>query len=144
MAPTIKQGDSVIADILYYKSSSVQRGDVVIVKDPDGRRSAKGEIEMYVKRVVGLGGDKVQIKNAKVYVNDQVMSGVLGSAKYETDFPVEDFGPVTVLPGQYFLLGDNLPNSADSRQWEHSVTLGSFYGKVTMVKAASTGKIRSL
>src|SRR5437868_13788054 len=75
MEPTVNPGDSVFADPVYYKHSPVQRGDMVVVKDPDGKMSVDGKREeMYVKRVIGLGGDRIQILSGEVYVNDRVLS----------------------------------------------------------------------
>jgi len=145
MAPTVKQGDSVFADLFYYKHSPVQRGEIVIVKDPDGKMHPSGREEMYVKRIVGLGSDRIRILAGKVYVNDHLADGVLGTGRYQSSFPVDDFGPVTVPEGQYFLLGDNLPDSIDSRQWKHStVNIDGIYGKVTAIQDGNTKHIRYL
>jgi signal peptidase I len=145
MEPTVNPGDSVFADLFYYKHSSVQRGDIVIVKDPDGKMTADGKREeMYVKRIIGIGGDKIQIASGKVYVNGRALSG-FDTGRYVSNFPVDDFGPVVVPPGEYFLVGDNLPNSLDSRQWKHStVNINSIYGKVTAIQDGKTKKTRYL
>ena len=146
MAPTVNEGDSVFADLFYYKHSPVQRGDIVVVKDPVGKMNSSGDREeMYVKRIIGLGGDQILITSGKVYVNNRLLDGAFGTGKYESDFPVEDFGPVTVPQGEYFLVGDNLANSYDSRQWQHStVNLNGIYGKVTGIQDAKTKKTRYL
>jgi signal peptidase I len=109
MSPTIKRGDTIFADPLYYKKAAVQRGDVVVVIDPDGKTDSAGQPEMYVKRVIGLGGDKVRITAAKVYVNDRLLDGILGSGRYEADFPVDDFGPVEVPQTDSFSLVTTCP-----------------------------------
>ena len=145
MAPTVNPGDSVFADLFYYKHSPVERGDIVVVKDPDGKMAVDGKREeMYVKRVIGLGGDKIQVLSGKVYVNDRVLNG-FGTGKYSSNFPVDDFGPVSVPQGEYFLVGDNLANSYDSRQWKHStVNIDGLYGKVTAIQDGRTKTIRYL
>lgn len=145
MSPTIKEGDTVFCDTIYYQHSTVTRGDIVVVRDPDGKTNPDGSVQMYIKRVIGLGGDKVQITSNKVYVNNGVLSGILGSGKYFTDEPVEDFGPVVVPKDEYFLVGDNLANSADSRHWKRStVKIEDIHGKVTQVKDKDSGEMRSL
>jgi signal peptidase I len=145
MAPTIKEGDTVSCDPLYYKHSDVTRGDVVVVKDPDGKKHPSGREEMYVKRIIGLGGDKVQIVSGRVFVNGQALGGAFASGNYFSDNQVEDFGPVVVPQGEYFLVGDNLANSYDSRYWKRSmVKIEDIYGKVTLLKDKNSGEIRSL
>jgi len=145
MAPTVKAGDSIFANPIYYKYSPVRRGDIVVVKDPDGKMYSSRREEMYIRRVIGLGGDKIQVKDGKVYVNDRLLSGVLGSGKYATAYPVEDYGPIIVPTGEYFLVGDNLANSYDSRSWKHpTVKIDGIYGKVTMIKDGESGEMHSL
>ena len=145
MIPTVNPGDSVFADLFYYKHSSVQRGDIVVVKDPDGKMTIDGKREeMYVKRIIGLGGDKIQIVSGKVFVNGRVLNG-FDIGKYASDFPVDNFGPVVVPQGEYFLVGDNLANSYDSRHWKHStVDVNGIYGKVTAIQNGKTQTIRYL
>ena len=142
MAPTINPGDVVFADPTFYKHSAVSRGDIVVVIDPDGKMNDNGQPEMYIKRVVALGHDKIQVVGAKVYVNGQLVSGVLGSGRYASDFPAEDFGPVVVPSNTFFVMGDNLPNSFDSRHWKHPIQFEKLYGKVTTVKDGKTGMVR--
>jgi len=144
MAPTIKAGDEVFADPLYYKHSPVQRGDIVVVKDPEGRKSADGkQEELYIKRIIGLAGDRIQLTAGTVYVNGRVLNGFAGG-QGESDAPIVDFGPIVVPPGEYFLVGDNLANSYDSRHWKHPVNMNGIYGKVTAIKDGKTNNVRYL
>jgi signal peptidase I len=147
MAPTLKVGDVIFADPIAYKIADPQRGEIVVVKAPDGETTPNGQIQMFPKRIIGVGGDKIQIVADKLYVNDQrlVIGVIPQTGKYFSDHPVGNFGPVTVPKDQYFLVGDNLPNSLDSRYWKHStVTKDYFVGRVTTVKEKDTGKIRYL
>ena len=147
MAPTLKVGDVIFADPIAYKIGAPQRGDIVVVKAPDGETNPDGQIQMFPKRIIGVGGDKIRILAGKLYVNDQqvVLGIVPGTGKYFSDHPVGDFGPAMVPKDQYFLVGDNLPNSLDSRYWKHStVTKDYFVGRVTTVKDKDTGNIHYL
>lgn len=119
MEPTIKCGSHVVADTAYYTHNPIQRFDVVVVKAPDGKHK-------YVKRVIGLGNETVQIQGGKVIVNGQELKEPFTSTP-----PTKEFGPLAVPAGQYFLLGDNRLNSFDSKDWKQS-TVGqdAIVGKV--------------
>jgi signal peptidase I len=145
MSPTLKPGDVIFASKIEYKFSSPQRGDIIIVRAPDGEREANGQVQVFPKRIIGIGGDRIQVAACKVYVNDQVvMQNVLGADGCPPNL-LPDFGPVVVPPNEYFLVGDNLRNSLDSRNWKHStVTKDYILGKVTTIKDKASGKIRSL
>jgi signal peptidase I len=145
MSPTINEGDIVHADTVVYKVSPVERGDIVVLKDPDGKKGPDGQVELYVKRVVGMGGEKLQVISGRLYVADRPVGGIFASGKYASDYPVQDFGPVVVPQGEYFVVGDNLANSYDSRHWKRStLRMEDIYGKVTLVKDKNSGEMRSL
>lgn len=102
MEPTYWEGDIRFAVV----QGKVERGDVVVVD------SVKPN-EHLIKRVVGLPGEKVQIKNSTVYINDKVYT-----EEYipYAEYPVGDFAEGIVLGvNEYFVLGDNRPISYDSR-----------------------------
>ena len=106
MAPTLEPGDHVLVNKLAYRTGDPQRGDLAVVKAP---RTG----ELLLKRVVGVGGDEVEIRDGVLYVN--------GRAPREpyVDHDASDsvyFGPVEVPAGRLFVLGDNRANSDDSRQ----------------------------
>jgi signal peptidase I len=142
MAPTIKPGDVVSIDPVAYKLGGLQRFDIVVVEDPDKKQDAKGQTEVYVKRIVALGGETIEIKGHQFYINGQQVS-----IPFVVEDPkvIEDYGPVTVPKGEYFLIGDNLGNSLDSRTWNPpTVKPDAIRGKVTVIKDGATGKMRGL
>lgn len=111
MENTIMAGDRVIGNRLSYLFSEPERGDVIIFKWPDNEKI------YFVKRIIGLPGDKVVIDNGKIYLNNK-------GVPLEEEYIREDMIPETkmefVVPeGHYFMMGDNRNNSADSRRWEH-------------------------
>ena len=110
METTIMTGDRVFGNRLAYKDESPQRGDIVIFKYPDNEK------ELFIKRVIGLPGEKIEIIDGLVYIND---SEEPLEEPYLTVTPVGDFGPYEVPEGHYFMLGDNRNLSKDSRVWKN-------------------------
>ncbi|CRZ34770.1 signal peptidase I [Herbinix hemicellulosilytica] len=107
MENTIMTGDRVFTFRLSYLFSDPKRGDIVVFPFPDNEQVD------YIKRIIGLPGDKIEIRNGILYINDEV---------YEEDYILEpmeeeDFGPVVVPEGCYFMMGDNRNSSMDSRYW---------------------------
>ncbi len=107
MEPTLHHNDWVIALPRAYQKDVPERGDVILLRRPS---LTQGYI---VKRVIGLPGEQVEIRNGMVFVNN---------TKVDDPFMVEDFResmePLLVEPGCYFVLGDNRTVSKDSRHWE--------------------------
>jgi signal peptidase I len=120
MEPTIKMGSAVRIDETYYSKNAIQRFDIVVVTDSDGKESK------YIKRIIGLGGERFQIKNGKILVNGEPLKEPFVSIPSE-----DDFEPISVPNGEYFLLGDNRANSYDSRYWKkRTVSKDGIYAKV--------------
>ena len=122
MAPTIQKGDRFLVDKMAYHNESPLIGEVVVFKNPEKPSQA------YIKRVVAVGEEKVEIRDGQLLINDK-----------PRDFPqammgndVEDFGPVVVAPHNYFVLGDSRANSKDSRQFG-TFAGGSLIGKATRI-----------
>ena len=111
MENTIMTGDRVFGNRLAYRFGEPERGDIVIFKYPDN------EEELYIKRVIGLPGDKVEIRDGLVYLND---SAKPLEEPYLKETPVGDYGPYQVPEDGYFMLGDNRNWSRDSRFWENT------------------------
>ena len=111
MENTIMPNDRIIALRLSYYFGEPERGDIVVFKYPDN------EDVLYVKRVIGLPGDKVQIIDGKVYIND---SETPLDEPYLPEPPEGDYGPYYVPEDSYFMLGDNRNWSKDSRFWTNT------------------------
>lgn len=114
--PTILIGDHVLVNKYVYTFRQPQRNDWVIFKFP------KDEKIDYLKRVVALPYDRVEIIDKKLYVNNQPVSepftvNSTTSVFDKSQSPRDNFGPVTVPQNSYFVLGDNRDNSFDSRFW---------------------------
>lgn len=133
MLPTLQINDKLIIDKVSYRLNPPQRGDIVVFMPPNTAKICSqvglGEAvnpwqvdpntpevpeikDAYIKRLIGLPGDKIQVKQGKVYINNQALS-----EEYIADAPNYELGPITVPPNSYLMLGDNRNNSCDSHMW---------------------------
>ncbi len=110
MEDTIMTGDRIFGNRLAYLFSDPQRYDIVIFKYPDD------ETQLYIKRVIGLPGETVEIRDGKVYIDG---SETPLDDSFTPETPVGNYGPYTVPEGCYFMLGDNRNYSKDSRFWQN-------------------------
>ena len=110
MEETIMTGDRVFGNRLAYIKDDPERFDIVIFKYPDDPS------QLFVKRVIGLPGETVNIVDGKVYIND---SEEPLDDSFCPETPEGSFGPYTVPEGCYFMLGDNRNHSMDSRYWQN-------------------------
>jgi len=108
MVPTLEVGDRLFVDKISYKLHDIERGDIVVFEAP----AQSQQEDDLIKRVIGLPGDTVEIKQGIVYVNDQPLD-----EPYEKEQPRNDFAKITVPANSYFMMGDNRNNSNDSRYW---------------------------
>jgi signal peptidase I len=94
----------------------VHRGDVVVFVFPPDRSKD------FIKRVIGVAGDRIEVKNGEVYLNGEKIADPhahfeVGPQERSLVSPRDNFGPVTVPPGKLFMMGDNRDRSYDSRFW---------------------------
>ena len=140
MEPTLLVGDYILVskftygtripftDVKVFPLKNPKRGDIIVFIYP------KDHSKDFIKRVIGTEGDKVEIVQNKIYINDQVIDDPWGHYSEEktgwTRFlqPMERFGPVVVPKASLFVLGDNRDNSQDSRFWGF-VNLNAVKGK---------------
>jgi signal peptidase I len=111
MVPTLRVGDRVLVNKFIYRFSEPQRGDIVVF------RSVEGGGEDLIKRVVGLPGDKVELRHGKLFLDGQQHNEpyVVNKSCVRGMPKTCSYGPVTVPKGDYFMMGDNRAKSADSR-----------------------------
>ena len=125
MLDTLLVGDHLLAtkydygltipftDISVYDGADPQRGDIIIFKYP---RDPKVD---FIKRIIGLPGDVIEVRNKQLYRNGEVVQEAY--IRYEEPdrivTPRDNFGPLIVPEGKYFVMGDNRDNSMDSRFW---------------------------
>jgi signal peptidase I len=111
MEPTLQVNDHLLIDKLSYDFSSPKRGDIVVF-NPTATLQAENFHDAFIKRVIGLPGETIQVKNGRVYVNDAPIKENYIAAK-----PDYNWGPMTVPADSYLVLGDNRNNSYDSHYW---------------------------
>jgi signal peptidase I len=125
MLPTLHDGDRLFINKAIYLLMSPNYGDVVILQDP--RRPA-GKRVYLVKRVIGLPGDTIEIRDHRLYRNGEPVDEPYLSERME----MASYGPEVVPGGHYFVLGDNRNNSTDSRTFG-SVSAGMIKGRAEWI-----------
>jgi len=106
MEPTLDVGERVFVNKFVYRFSEPERGDIIVF------RSTEGGNEDLIKRVVGLPGDTIEVRDGVLFVNGEHRE----EPYLNKQFPDSgSYGPITVPPNHLFMMGDNRANSRDSR-----------------------------
>jgi len=122
MLPTIQLQDRLIFDKVFYKSKPLQRGDIIMFTAPEG----SGEKDDLVKRIIGLPGETLEVKEGKVWINGEPIE-----EPYLMEAPEYEYGPIAIPEGSYIVFGDNRNNSKDSHVWGF-ITEDKIKGKVLL------------
>ena len=108
MAPTLEDRDRLIVNKLVYEIGEPLPGDIVMLYYPINPE------KMFVKRIIAKENDIVRIVDGRVYVNDVALHDDYVPEEFRSH---DDWGPITVQQGYYFVMGDHRNNSSDSRHW---------------------------
>lgn len=131
MLPTIGIGDHFTTyEIKSEDLNPIVRFDIVVYKpQPTEVDVGVKENTRFAHRIIGLPNEKIEIKNGAIYINDNLLN-----ENFEKFVGGKDFRAITIPEGEYFLLGDNRPNSMDSRFWNKpTIKREDIYGKVTKI-----------
>jgi len=107
MIPTLTQSDRLIVSRISYYLGQPERGDIIVFQYP------YGPDRDFVKRVIGLPGETIVLKNGQVFIDDKPLQ----SEPYVKNKSRDTHDPVTLGEDEYFVMGDNRTGSSDSRSW---------------------------
>jgi signal peptidase I len=114
MLPTLQIGDHILVNKFIYQFTPIQRGDVIVFKFP------QDETRDFIKRVIGLPGETLEIRGKQVLINGAALTepyAVYSQKAYPLMSERDHLGPLVIPPGRLFMMGDNRDHSMDSRFW---------------------------
>ncbi len=111
MQPTLQVNDRIFVDKWIYNSQEPKRGDVIIFMPTEALQKQNFR-DAFVKRVVGLPGETIEVKQGQVFINSHPLP-----EPYITEKPNYQWGPMVIPVGQYAVFGDNRNNAYDSHYW---------------------------
>lgn len=138
MMPNFPDGEYLLTEKVTYYLNPPARGDVVVLAPPPSVSTT----DEFIKRIIGLPGETVMVKNGKVYINDKILKEpYLADTLFTTDGSfLTDSREYKVPDGQYFVMGDNRANSSDSRYWG-PITKSEITGRAWIVYWPPTGVV---
>jgi signal peptidase I len=110
MEPTLTEGDNLFVEKLSHRFGWLKRGDIIVFHSPDS------DI-LLIKRLIAVEGDKVEVKDGKVYVNGEISLIGLPEEPETPEGLLPEYTDLTVPEGMVYLLGDNRPYSHDSTEF---------------------------
>ncbi|MBW7956197.1 signal peptidase I [Patescibacteria group bacterium] len=129
MVPNFQSGEFVLSDKVSYRVNNPKRGDIVVFHAPEAANCPKGTGCDFIKRVLGLPGETIEVHDNAIWVNGQQLEEPYIPAEYET-LPGNATKEKSIFLGanEYFVVGDNRPYSSDSRAWG-PITKNDIVGK---------------
>ena len=115
MEPTLQVNDRLVVEKISYYLTVPRRGDIIVFWPPEEIIPEGENRNAFIKRVIGLPGDTVKVKNGQVFINREPLD-----ESYIKAPPTYEWGPTTVPADQYIVFGDNRNNSVDSHAWNIS------------------------
>lgn len=115
MIPTLQINDRLVIEKISYYLTDPKRGDIVVFWPPEGVVPPEDKRNAFIKRIIGLPGDTVEVSNGQVLIN-----GTPIDEGYINAPPAKNWGPTTVPDESYIVFGDNRNNSVDSREWKQT------------------------
>lgn len=113
MEPTLQVNDRLIIEKISYHFNPPERGDIIVFWPTDKLKEQQPDLrDAFIKRVIGLPGDQVEIRDNQVFINGEMLS-----EDYIAAPPEYEWGPDVVPEDSYLVLGDNRNNSFDSHYW---------------------------
>lgn len=118
MDPNLQSADYLLTDKVSYRLHPPERGDIVVFHAPDAANCVEGTGCDYIKRVIGIPGDTIEIKNEQIYLNGSVLDEPYipdGTPTYPGAFSKDRV--ISLGQNEFFVVGDNRTQSSDSRVW---------------------------
>lgn len=130
MSPALEVGDHfTTVEIKSEALNPIERFDIVVYKPQTVKNQQLDSKTKLMHRVIGIGGEKIEIKEGKVFINDKPLD-----EPFEKVSGGKDFLAIMIPENEFFLLGDNRPDSLDSRYWQKTtIKREDIYGKVNTI-----------